>query len=149
MPILGYFLYVGGTLLALLFVIDFYVPRQPAREEIPHTYNIPIAAAQAPGQPITFSGETRHFGTPPPMTIVDLAAKAPQSAEPAPEGSQKTAQALAQMAPSAQHATKPVRKKIARRKINPNPDNSFAQIPEEWRHRYTHTGMAFARPFSW
>ncbi len=40
-----------------------------------------------------------------------------------------------------------MRKKVARRKVNP--ENSFAQIPDEWRHRYTHTGMAFVRPFSW
>ena len=138
MPILGYCLYIGGTLLALLFVADLYIPRQAVREEVPHTYHIPITAAHTPGEPITFSGQTRDFGAPPPMTVVDLAANAPKA-----EAQGRASQTLAQMAPKA----KPVRKKVARRKVNP--ENSFAQIPDEWRHRYTHTGMAFVRPFSW
>jgi hypothetical protein len=144
MPILGYCLYVGGTLLALLFVADFYIPKQAPREETPHTYNIPIAAALIPTQAITFSGQTRDFGAPPPMTVVDFAAKAQAGASPAP-----TARTFAQMTPAAQRAAKPAPKKVARRKINPSPENSFAHIPEEWRSRYTYTGMAFARPFSW
>jgi hypothetical protein len=143
MPILGYCLYVGGTLLALLFVTDFYIPKQAPRDETPHAYNIPIAAALVPGQSITFSGQTRDFGTPPPMTVVDFAAKA-QATEPA-----RASQTLAQLTPAAQREAKPVRKKVARRKINPAPENSFAQIPEEWRSRYTQTGIAFARPFGW
>lgn len=142
MPILGYCLYVGGTLLALLFVTDFYIPKQVPRDETPHTYNIPIAASVVPGQSITFSGATRDFGTPPPMTVVDFAAKAQTSGS-----ALRASQVLAQVAPAAQRGTKPVRKKIARRKVGPSPENSFAQIPEEWRSRYTHTGMAFARPF--
>ena len=144
MPILGYCLYVGGTLLALLFVADFYVPKQAPRDETPHAYNIPIAAALVPSQSITFSGQTRDFGTPPPMTVVDFAAKA-LAAEPA----ARSSQALAQVTPAAHRETKPVRKKVARRKVNPPPENSFAQIPEEWRSRYTYSGMAFARPFGW
>jgi hypothetical protein len=76
MPILGYCLYVGSALLALLFVTDFYIPKQAPRDETPHTYNIPIAAALVPSQSITFSGQTRDFGAPPPMTVVDFAAKA-------------------------------------------------------------------------
>jgi hypothetical protein len=141
MPILGYCLYVGGTLLALLFVANLYIPKQAVREEVPHTYHIPITAAHSPSQPITFSGQTRDFGAPPPMTVVDLAAKAPTA-----EAQGRASQALAQ---TAQREAKPVRKnkKVARRKVNP--ENSFAQVPDEWRHRYTHTGMAFARPFSW
>lgn len=144
MPILGYCLYVGGALLALLFVADSYIPKQAVREDVPHTYHIPIAAASMPSQPITFSGQTRDFGAPPPMTVVDLAAKAPTA-----EVQGRATRALAQIAPAAQREAKPVRKKIARRKINP--ENSFAQIPDEWHHRYTYngTGMAFARPFSW
>jgi hypothetical protein len=142
MPILGYCLYVGGTLLALLFVADLYIPKQAVREEVPHTYHIPITAAYTPGQPITFSGQTRDFGAPPPMTVLDLAAKAPTA-----DTKGRASQVLAQMTPTAQREAKPVRKKVARRKVPP--ENSFAQIPDEWRHRYTHTGMAFARPFSW
>jgi hypothetical protein len=126
MPILGYCLYVGSTLLALLFVADFYIPKQAPRDETPHTYNIPIAAALVPSQSITFSGQTRDFGTPPPMTVVDFAAKA-QAAGPA----ARSSQVLAQVTPSA------------------HGENSFAQIPEEWRSRYTYSGMAFARPFGW
>jgi hypothetical protein len=160
MPILGYCLYVGGALLALLFVADLYIPKQAVREEVPHTYHIPIAAAFNPNQPITFSGQTRDFGAPPPMTVVDLAAKAPAA-----ETQGRTPQALKQqalkqqalnqqaLAPAAQREAKPVRKKVARRKVAP-PENSLAQIPDEWRHRYPYAGpgtagMAFARPFSW
>jgi hypothetical protein len=150
MPILGYCLYVGGALLALLVVADFYIPKQAVREEVPHTYHIPIAAAFNPNQPITFSGQTRDFGAPPPMTVVDLAAKAPTA-----ETQGRTTQALKQqaLASAAQREAKPVRKKVARRKVAPA-ENSFAQIPDEWRHRYAYpgtgmAGMAFARPFSW
>jgi hypothetical protein len=149
MPVLRYCLYVGGTLLALLFAADFYIPKQAVREEVPHTYHIPIAAAFTPSQPITFSGQTRDFGAPPPMTVVDLAAKAPTA-----ETRDRSTQALKQaLAPAAQREAKPVRKKVARRKVAP-PENSFAQIPDEWRHRYAYpgtgmAGMAFARPFSW
>jgi hypothetical protein len=144
MPILGYCLYVGGALVALLFVADFYIPKQAVREELPHTYHIPIAAAFNPNQPITFSGQTRDFGAPPPMTVVDLAAKAPAA-----ETQGRTPQALKTQQALASEA-KPVRKKVARRKVAP-PENSFAQIPDEWRHRYPYQGpgMAFARPFSW
>jgi hypothetical protein len=144
MPILGYCLYVGGALLALLFVADLYIPKQAVREEVPHTYHIPIAAAFNPNQPITFSGQTRDFGAPPPMTVVDLAAKAPAAETQGRQASYQQAQA-----PTAREA-KPVRKKVARRKVAP-PENSFAQIPDEWRHRYPYQGpgMAFARPFSW
>ena len=72
MPILGYCLYVGGTLIALLFVADLYIPKQAVREEVPHAYHIPITAAHTPAQPITFSGQTRDFGAPPPMTVGQL-----------------------------------------------------------------------------
>jgi hypothetical protein len=148
MPILGYCLYVGGTLIVLLFVADLYIPKQAVREVVPYTYHIPITAAHTAGQPITFSGPTRDFGAPPPMTIVDLAAKAPTA-----EAKRQTSLALAQLAPTAQRAGKPVRKKVARRKVPP--ENRFAQMPDEWRHRYPQTGMyprmgmAFARPFTW
>jgi hypothetical protein len=144
MPILGYCLYVGSALLALLFVTDFYIPKQAPREEVPHAYNIPIAAALVSAQTITFSGQTRDFGAPPPMTVVDFAAKAQAASSPA-----QASRAFAQATPTAQRETKPVRKKVARRKINPSPENSFAHVPEEWRSRYNYTGMAYARPFSW
>jgi hypothetical protein len=144
MPILGYCLYVGSTLLALLFVADFYIPKQAPREEVPHAYNIPIAAALVPAESITFSGQTRDFGAPPPMTVVDFAAKAQAGTSPS-----RASQAFAEVTPTAQRQVKPARKKVARRKINPSPENSFAHIPEEWRSRYNYTGMAFARPFGW
>jgi hypothetical protein len=142
MPIRGYLLYVGSALIALLFVADLYVPRQAPRAEAPRAYNIPITAAQAPGGPIIFSGATRDFGRPPPMTVVDLAS--PSKA--APEQAQaKAAPAQAQVTVAARQEPKPARRKVARRKVSP--ENSYAQIPDEWRHRYT--GMAFARPLGW
>jgi hypothetical protein len=142
MPILGYLLYVGGTLLALLFVADIYVPKPAPRDETPHTYNIPIAAAATTNAPIVFSGETRDFGRPPPMTVVDLANHPPPAAQPPAQPPQ------AQVTVAAKSEPKPVRRKVARRKIAPA-ENSYAQIPDEWRSRYTNTGMAFARPFGW
>lgn len=151
MPILGYFLYVGGALVALLLAADFYIPQQAVREEAPHAYNIQITAAPSTNAPITFSGHTRDFGAPPPMTVVDLASKAqdaPQSTQEQPLARQAHAQAI-----SSAQQPKPVRKKIARRKVSPPAENSYAQIPDEWRHRYggtpAYTGMAFARPPSW
>jgi len=145
MPILGYLLYVGGTLLALLFVADIYVPKQAPRDEVLHTYNIPITAAVTASAPIVFSGQTQDFGRPPPMTVVDLASH-PQQPTEAPA---QTAQAKnqAQVTVAARSEARPVRRKIVRRKVAP--ENSYAQIPDEWRSRYTNTGMAFARPFGW
>jgi hypothetical protein len=145
MPILGYLLYVGGMLLALLFVADIYVPKHAPRDEVPHTYNIPITAAVTASAPIVFSGQTQDFGRPPPMTIVDLASHSRQPAEAPTQPAQATNQAQATVA--ARSEARPVRKKIARRKVAP--ENSYAQIPDEWRSRYTNTGMAFARPFGW
>jgi hypothetical protein len=76
------------------------------------------------------------------MTVVDLAS--PSKA--APEQAQaKAAQAQAQVTVAARQEPKPARRKVARRKVNP--ENTYAQIPDEWRHRYT--GMAFARPLGW
>ena len=91
MPVLRYFMWVGGSLLALLLMADFYLPKQPQRTEEPHSYNIPIAAAAPPdSQAITFSGETHNFGAPPPLTVVDFTARpndAKQPATPADTGS--------------------------------------------------------------
>ena len=153
MPIRGYFLYVGGVLVALLLAADLYVPQQDVREEAPHAYNIQITAAPSTNAPITFSGETRDFGAPPPMTVVDLASKAHDAPQAAHE--QSMAQQPAQQASASAQQPKPVRKKIARRKVSPPAENSYAQIPDEWRHRYSYggtpayTGMAFARPPGW
>jgi len=143
MPILGYLLSVGSALVALLFVADFYVPRQAPRDEAPHNYNIVITAAQTMGGAVTFSGAPRVFGPPPPMTIVDLATNPPKTAPDQPQA--QATQSQAQMAVAARQDQKHVRRKVARRKVSP--ENSYAQIPDEWRHRYT--GMAFARPLGW
>lgn len=138
MPVWKYFLWVGGGLVALLFVADFYVPKEPPRTEAQHAYSIPIAAAQAGSQAITFSGETLDFGSPPPMVVVDFASKAHQAT-----------QAYAQMSSasaSAQKDVKPVRQKVAKRKIDKPRD--LAPVPDEWsRDRYT--GVTFARRFPW
>jgi len=143
MPILGYLLSVGSALVALLFVADFYVPRQMPRDEAPHNYKIAITGAPTAGAAITFSGTTRDFGPPPPMTIVDLATNPPKTA---PDQAQAQATpSQAQMAVAARQEQKAVRRKVARRKVSP--ENSYAQVPDEWRHRYT--GMAFARPLGW
>jgi hypothetical protein len=162
MPILGYFIWVGASLLGLLFVADAYVPKVPETVTVQHTYNIPIRAAAPEGlQAITFSGETRDFGTPPPMTVVDFASKAivPGSAAHAQTQAHAAAHAQTQAevtlaSPTAQKS-KPVRQKVAKRKINRTRDVDFARIPDDWRRddvrsgwrRDGSMGLAFANPF--
>lgn len=144
MPVLGYILWIGGGLLALLFVADLQLPRQPQRAETPHTYNIPIESqAGSDLKAVTFSGETRNFGPPPPMTVVDFAARTPP-----PSRTESWSEAQAQIGDKPQ-AAKPVRKKVAKRKVRKL--NDFANLPDEWRRdRYAgDTGMSFARPFFW
>lgn len=143
MPVWKYCLWVGGGLLALLFVVDFYVPKQPPRTEAHRSYSIPIAATPAVSKAVTFSGETRDFGSPPPMVVVDFAAQAYRATQ------AQTTQAYAQMssaAAAAQRDVKPAHQKVAKRKINRQRD--LAHLPDEWR-RDRYNAMAFARPFSW
>lgn len=157
MPILGYCLWVGGVLLALTFVADFYLPTAEPRTEVPRTYDIPIKAAQIGPRAISFSGETRHFGAPPPMTVVDLAARKTRTAEASkPTHADARAQAHAEIdeaAPAARPKAKPTRKKVAKRRVNRdhdvarmNRDRDFAYVPQAWQ-RSPFGGMAFARPF--
>jgi hypothetical protein len=148
MPVLRYIMWVGGSLLALLLVVDFYLPKQPQRAEAHRSYNIPIAApAPADTQAITFSGETHNFGTPPPMTVVDFAAR-PNGATQA--ANHPATQAHAQMT---EQRAKPARQKVkvAKRKIKRQRDpidHDIARLPDPWQ-RDQPMGLAFARPFSW
>lgn len=151
MPVFKYLLWVGGGLLALLFVADVYIPRQPEQTATPYTYNIPIASSSHNGpHAITFRGQTRDFGAPPPMTVVDFAAQSKAATK---NAEQPTLQARAEMSgasPAAAQNTKPARQKAAKRKVrryspaDHNPDS----IPDGWRGDRP-TGLAFARPFSW
>jgi hypothetical protein len=152
MPILGYFVWVGACLLGLLFFADSYVPKLPETATVQYVYNIPIKSAALPGQQaVTFSGETRDFGSPPPMTVIDFAALAASSKPAAP------AQAHAELtvtAPVAQKL-KPPRQRAAKRKINRAHDFDVARIPDGWRRddardgwrRDGSMGLAFANPF--
>lgn len=143
MPVLGYCLWVGSVLLALMFAADVYLPEQPPREA--HlTYRIPIASKPNKSPSLTFSGETRNFGPPPPMSVVDLAA---QSSQPKPTDVRTQAHAqLTDAPPSANSKAKPARKKVAKRRINRQDD--FARMPEAWRQD-RNVGFAYARPFFW
>lgn len=152
MPVLRYLLWVGGALLALLFVADSNLPRQPPQAWTPHAYKIPIAASVRPGpQPVTFSGETRNFGSPPPMIVVDFSAR-PDAATQSP--THQAIQARAEMTgtlSSAEQSAKPARQKVAKRKVNRHrelADRDPARLPDGWRQE-EHTGLAFARPFFW
>lgn len=149
MPVLGYCVSVGSALIMLLFVTDFYLPKQPLREEAHHNYNIQIAAAMVGREVVTFSGETRNFGPPPPMTVRDLAVEPPAPEQPRQPGGAQTAQAHAQTTVAAKRDTKPARKRVARRKPNPSYENRFANIPDQWQRPRFYSGMAFARPFGW
>jgi hypothetical protein len=151
MPVLKYFLWVGGSLLALLLAADFYLPKQPQRTETHHSYNIPIAAPARPdSQAVTFSGPTRNFGQPPPMTVVDFAAR-PNGATPPANDTATHARAQMTGAPAAEQRANPVRQKVAKRKIKRQrapTDHDVARLPDAW-HRDQPMGFAFARPFSW
>lgn len=150
MPILKYFMWVGGSLLALLFAADFYIPAQPQRTETPHTYNIQITSPARSGpSALTFSGETRNFGAPPPMTIVDFAAQA-NAETPTPDHQTLHARAEVTDTPTTVQSPKPARQKVAKRKSNryrEPADYDPGHIPEGWRN--SPTGFAFANPRFW
>jgi hypothetical protein len=146
MPVFGYFMWVGGGLLALMLAADFYLPKQPQRTEVHHTYNIPISApASEDTQAITFSGETRNFGAPPPMTVVDFAAR-PNDATQADTNTamQARAQMIGQSATPSQQKAKVAKRKIKRQRAPI--DHDVARLPDAW-HRDQPMGLAFARPF--
>lgn len=146
MPVLGYCLWVGSVLLALMFVADVYLPAQPPTE-VHRTYNIPIKSAHVGPPSLKFSGETRNFGPPPSsMTIVDFAAQTSASKPADAKQGDPRRQAHAQMtnAPSSvEPKAKSTRKKIAKRKVRR--DRDFAHVPEQWRQNRDF-GFAFARP---
>jgi hypothetical protein len=156
MPIWKYLLWVGGGLLGLLFVADVYLPKQIAQASAEHVYNIPIASTAPPGPPpLTFSGETRQFVSPPPMTVVDFSAQANAAGQA--EDAQAT-QARAEMitTPSVVQNAKPARPKVAKRKVNRQRDfarRDPAHLPEGWgQDRWRQdgpTGLAFAKPSFW
>ncbi len=148
MPVLKYFLWVGGSLLALMLVANLYLPKQPQRTETHHTYNIPISApVSGDSQAITFSGPTRNFGPPPPMTVVDFAARPNDATQTV------THSAMQARAEMTEQSAKPARQKVkvAKRKIKRQRapvDHDVARLPDTW-HRDQPMGLAFARPFFW
>lgn len=152
MPVLKYFVCVGGGLLALLFLADLYIPKQPARARVHYTYHIPItSSAHAKLGPITFSGETRSFGPPPPMTVVDFAARPDRATQASARKATQANDEAATSLSSAEQRAKPERKKVAKRKIQRRraiADRDVAHLPRGW-HREHPTGLAFARPFFW
>lgn len=151
MPILSYFLWAGGALLGLLFVADWYLPEHPSRAEVHYTYHIPIASSVRAGpQPITFSGETRHFGPPPPMTVVDYSARPVGAQTAALPAMQANAEMATPSSSASQHA-EPARQKVAKRKIHRRrvvTDHDAGILPGGWRPEAP-PGMAFARPLFW
>jgi hypothetical protein len=152
MPILKYFLWVGGGLLALLFAADLYVPKHAMRAEVPHTYHIAIASPVRPGvEALTFSGETRDFGRPPAMTVVDFSTQPDAASQAATERTLQARAEVSAVSTSAQQDAKPARQKVAKRKVKRyrEPDaRDVAYVPDGWR-REQPFGLAFARPFSW
>jgi hypothetical protein len=161
MPIWKYLLWVGGGLLALLFVADVYLPKQPAQATAEHVYNIPIASTAPRGPPaLTFSGETRHFGPPPPMTVVDFSAH-PNAAEQTQDAQAMLARAETAATPSATQSARPARPKVAKRKVNRQREfarRDPAHLPDGWgQDRWRQdgwrqdgpTGLAFAKPTFW
>lgn len=151
MPIVGYFMWVGGGLVALLFLADLYVPRQPAKAQVHHTYHIPItSSAHAELGPVRFSGETRSFGPPPPMNVVDFAAHPSRTTQAASRQAMQASAETTSPSSSAEQRARPVRKKVAKRKIQRRrpADRDFAHLPSGW-YRERPAGLAFAQPFFW
>ncbi len=98
MPLARYFLYVGGVLLALLFVADFYLPKLPVAErgniEVPairiHSdQKWPDRVAYDTSRPIIIPAQ-------PPKAEINVSALATFA-----EASAKARDALAQLHPSA------------------------------------------------
>jgi hypothetical protein len=97
MPLARYFMYVGGVLLALLFVVNAYLPAPPPIAERAET-ELPVIRIQserkwpkpvvfdtshptnAPAQPVqiakTDAAKTEAAAQPAPATVADVAAKA-------------------------------------------------------------------------
>jgi hypothetical protein len=122
MPVLKYFLFVGGSLLALLFAIDAYIPKEPA---------VTAAEAGAPSDNPTLRirsdrkwPERIVFDTSAPTIVPPVqtaAAEVSQPAQPTTPASEFTAKArvresFAQFKPT-EEASKPEAKPQPKRKV--------------------------------
>jgi hypothetical protein len=113
-PILRYFLYVGGVMLAVLFVVDATLPRPEMRSETVQHPDIRIASTLTGPPAVNFSGQTVDYGVARDLQVVDLSAKAAdtrphafaQASESAPQ---------AKTAPVGKPAPQRARKRYARR----------------------------------
>ena len=122
MPLLRYFLYVGGALLGLLFLADAELPRPQLRSEPAPHLEIRIASSAVGPAAVSFSGHAVNHGVAPSaMQVIDLSARAAdaktQACAQAPEGSPE-----AKPQPAAKPAPQRPRKRYARRPAPPAPE---------------------------
>ncbi len=137
MPLARYFMYVGGTLLLLLFVADFSLPKSPTRERpSEESYLIRIhsdqkwperlvydttAPAVTPAHPVTM-----ETGEPAPAAVTDAPATARDAFA--------QLQHSSDVRPSDAGATKPKprRQHIARRRTPPSARLAWRQPQFGW-----------------
>jgi hypothetical protein len=78
MPLARYFFYVGGVLLALLFIADTYLPKLPAQSAHRVSYNIRIHADRKWPERIVYDTSVPTI-TPPQIASTEQSAAAPST----------------------------------------------------------------------
>ena len=98
MPLARYFFFVGGALLALLFVADAYLPKLPAANVTDASADLSIIRIQSDRKwPERVVFDTSVPATSPVQTAAAVPAKAPAAVA---DGSTKVREAYAQLQPS-------------------------------------------------
>jgi hypothetical protein len=104
MPLARYFAYVGGVLLALLFIADFCLPKLPPAEATdPHFPRILISSERKWPERVVFDTSIQMNV---PARPTDLLAESPVPAVSA-DVSAKAREAFAQLQPSSTNAPRP------------------------------------------
>lgn len=141
MPLARYFLYVGGVLLALLFISDAYLPQSPVvvRADpdrpvirIHSDRKWPERVVFDTSQPTIIPAQTASTATsvPAPATVADISARVRDAFAEFKPSDQKQAQKQAQLSELKKPEQKPQRKrKIAKRRVAP-PIMLVAQQPQ-------------------
>lgn len=136
MPILGYFVVVGCTLLSLLFAADLYLPKN---EHLSFASNVD-------GLPEAYKGEPKHAPPPAAPHIAPL----PAIVETTGSGS-SSGMALAadepkpQAAPAAREAAKPAKRKVVRRHQPEVRDEGFGSFGRQDFGRQDYARQDFPR----
>jgi hypothetical protein len=147
MPILRYFVFVGGALLALLFAANYVVPASSVTQ--------PVASASSE-QPVIRIRSDRHLpervvlDTSQP-TIIPPGVKTAAVATPQPPVQTGTSAELAEMSAKA-HVREtfaqltPAQKPDAARKVEPKPKRKVARAHPAPQYQYQYGGPQYGRP---